>query len=150
HLRILRFFRFHARFGRGAPDAAALAACTERRNDLLALSRERKADELLKLLTLSDPAPTVMLMKQQGILACLLPEAEDKGDDEELRLFRLIGREERFGIAAEPLRRLAALLPRDAAIVDGAGGRLRLSNNMRAILRELATPAAQGQPPRRL
>ncbi len=46
HLRILRFFRFHARFGIGAPDKAGLAACAARANDLMALSRERIADEL--------------------------------------------------------------------------------------------------------
>ena len=62
HLRILRFFRFHARFGEGAPDAGALAACTVRANDLMALSRERIADELLKLLALPDPSPTLALM----------------------------------------------------------------------------------------
>ena len=50
HLRILRFFRFHARFDAGEPDVAALEACTARANDLMALSRERIADELLKLL----------------------------------------------------------------------------------------------------
>jgi poly(A) polymerase len=55
HLRILRFFRFHARFGVGAPDSAALDACTARANDLMALSRERIADELLKLLAVDDP-----------------------------------------------------------------------------------------------
>src|SRR5258708_15650787 len=44
HLRILRFFRFHARFGSGEPEAAALDACTKRANDLMALSRERIAD----------------------------------------------------------------------------------------------------------
>ena len=37
HLRILRFFRFHARFGRGDPDDEALAACAARANDLMAL-----------------------------------------------------------------------------------------------------------------
>ena len=148
HLRILRFFRFHARFGAGAPDEAALAACAARRNDLLTLSRERKADELLKLLALPDPAPTVMLMKEQGILACLLPEAVEKGDDEELRLFRLIGREERFGVPPDPLRRLAALLPRDPDSVEATGNRLRLSNNARAKMRTLATPAVHGQRPR--
>jgi poly(A) polymerase len=52
HLRILRFFRFHARFGRGGPDADGLQACASRANDLMALSRERIADELLKLLAL--------------------------------------------------------------------------------------------------
>ena len=62
HLRILRFFRFHARFGAGAPDAGALDACTARANDLMALSRERIADELLKLLGLPDPSPTLALM----------------------------------------------------------------------------------------
>ena len=55
HLRILRFFRFHARFGSGEPDAAALDACAERANDLMALSRERIADELLKLLGTARP-----------------------------------------------------------------------------------------------
>ncbi|MFN2259451.1 MAG: CCA tRNA nucleotidyltransferase, partial [Parasphingopyxis sp.] len=44
HLRILRFFRFHARFGDGPPDAAGLAATRQRANDLMALSRERIAD----------------------------------------------------------------------------------------------------------
>ena len=55
HLRILRFFRFHARFGTGEPDPAALDACTARANDLMALSRERIADELLKLLGHARP-----------------------------------------------------------------------------------------------
>src|SRR4051794_31063829 len=74
HLRILRFFRFHARFGKGEPDPAALDACTARANDLIALSRERIADELLKLLGLSDPAPTVAVMTERGILRPVLPE----------------------------------------------------------------------------
>ena len=55
HLRILRFFRFHARFGQGEPDAAALEACTARANDLMALSRERIADETIKTLAIPDP-----------------------------------------------------------------------------------------------
>src|SRR5881275_1593374 len=74
HLRILRFFRFHARFGSGEPDAAALEACTRRANDLMALSRERIADELLKLLAVTDPAPTVAIMLGHGILRPVLPE----------------------------------------------------------------------------
>ena len=74
HLRILRFFRFHARFGSGEPDPAALAACTARANDLMALSRERIADELLKLLGLADPATTLGIMLRQEILKPVLPE----------------------------------------------------------------------------
>jgi poly(A) polymerase len=62
HLRILRYFRFHARYGHGEPDPAALAACCARSNDLMALSRERIAGELMKLLAIPDPVPTVRLM----------------------------------------------------------------------------------------
>jgi len=82
HLRILRFFRFHARFGSGELDAAALDACTERANDLMALSRERIADELIKLLGMDDPAPTVAIMLDRGILKPVLAEivADRLGD----------------------------------------------------------------------
>jgi poly(A) polymerase len=74
HLRILRYFRFHARFGAGEPDAAALRACAERARDLMALSRERIADELLKLLGLPDPSRTISIMLDHAILAPVLPE----------------------------------------------------------------------------
>ena len=76
HLRILRFFRFHARFGSGDPDPAALDACAARANDLMALSRERIADELLKLLAMPDPSPTVRVMLDRAILMPVLPEIE--------------------------------------------------------------------------
>jgi poly(A) polymerase len=131
HLRILRFFRFHARFGCGEPDAAAVDACTRRANDLMALSRERIADELLKLLAVSDPAPTVAVMLEHGILRPVLPEiaaARLAG------LTALVDSERSAKIAADPLRRLAALLPRDPVIADDVGSRLRLSNKARKRL----------------
>src|SRR3546814_497826 len=74
HLRILRFFRFHARFGEGLPDADGLAACAARANDLMALSRERIRDEMLKLLAAPDPTATVGLMLDHQILKPVLPE----------------------------------------------------------------------------
>ena len=57
-----------------SPTRDALEACTERANDLMALSRERIADELLKLLALADPAPTVRLMHERGLFAPVVPE----------------------------------------------------------------------------
>jgi len=128
HLRILRFFRFHARFGSGEPDASALDACTERANDLMALSRERIADELLKLLGLPDPAPTVGIMLQRGILKAVLPEIKPErlGD-----LEAVILAERRARIDPDSLRRLAALLPRDPGLAEDIAGRLRLSNKAR-------------------
>jgi poly(A) polymerase len=131
HLRILRFFRFHARFGSGEPDEDALDACTRRANDLMALSRERIADELLKLLAVDNPALTVGIMLQRAILAPVLPEIEPESLG---NLQSLIETERTAGIAPDPLRRLAALLPRDAGIADDIGVRLRLSNKARKRL----------------
>ena len=108
HLRILRFFRFHARYGKGDPDRAALEACTARANDLMALSRERIADELLKLLALPDAPATVRLMVAHGILRPVLPEI-----DSAERLERLAAAEAQAGLAPNPMRRLSALLPAD-------------------------------------
>jgi poly(A) polymerase len=125
HLRILRFFRFFARFGEGEPDRAALDACAMRANDLMALSRERIADELTKLLALPDPVGAVRLMVERGILKAVLPEIGPDGID---RLTRLVRREEEAGVAANPLRRLAALLPADPDLASTIAARLRLSN----------------------
>ena len=131
HLRILRFFRFHARFGSGTPDAAALDACTARANDLMALSRERIADELLKLLGVANPAPTVGVMLQRNILKPVLPEIEPERLSD---LEALLGAEQEAGIAPDPLRRLAALLPCDPALAEDIAARLRLSNKARKRL----------------
>ena len=131
HLRILRFFRFHARYGQGAPDAAALEACTARANDLMALSRERIADELLKLLGLADPEQTIALMLEHGILAPALPEIEAaKGAD----LAKLIATERAARAEPDGLRRLAALLPEDSITAEKVATRLRLSNKARKRL----------------
>jgi poly(A) polymerase len=131
HLRILRYFRFHARFGAGVPNRDALEACTQRANDLMALSRERIADELLKLLGLSDPSKTVALMLDHGILRPVLPEISA---DQLPRLGRLISAEQEADIAPDGLRRLAALLPRDSAIAEYIAVRLKLSNKARKRL----------------
>jgi poly(A) polymerase len=123
HLRILRFFRFYARFGEGAPHAESLAACNARANDLMALSRERIAMELLAILALPDPAPVIALMIEQGILVPVLPEIDDAAP-----LAALIAQEQAQAIAPDPLRRLAALLPADPKRAEEIGQRLKLSN----------------------
>src|SRR4051794_14021757 len=143
HLRILRFFRFHARFGSGEPDAAALAACTARANDLMALSRERIADELLKLLGLADPATTVGIMLRQDILKPVLPEiAHERVAD----LEALIATEQSARIAPDALRRLAALLPRDPELAETIAVRLKLSNKARKRLACAATGELESSP----
>ena len=145
HLRILRFFRFTARFGRGV-DGAGLAACAARANDLMALSRERIADEWLKLLALPDPVPTVRLMLEHGLLAPVLPEI---APDAHARLAALVEAEAAAGIAPDPPRRFAALLPGEPLVAEKVASRLKLSNKARKRMASAAAPYA-GQQPRAL
>ncbi|MFN4097735.1 MAG: CCA tRNA nucleotidyltransferase, partial [Sphingomonas sp.] len=128
HLRILRFFRFLARFG-DSPDPASLDACTARANDLMALSRERIADELLKLVVAKDAVRVIALMLERGIFRPVLPEIAS------VERFARVGvLEAEAGLTPDPIRRLAALLPPDAAIAESVGARLKLSNVQRKRL----------------
>jgi poly(A) polymerase len=129
HLRILRYFRFHARYGHGEPDRHALEACVERANDLMALSRERIADELLKLFSLDDPTPTVGMMHMRGLFAPVVPELANVA-----RLAELVAAERASGIRPDPLRRMAALLPPDPAVAGNVAARLKLSNKAKKRL----------------
>ncbi len=130
HLRILRYFRFQARFG-AALDDAAEAACADLAGTLKGLSRERIADELLKLLSLPDPHPTVARMRTLGVLGVILPETCAVHVD---ALAALIAAEAAQGIARDPIRRLAALLPPSPDIAETCAARLRLSRTQRARL----------------
>ncbi|WP_409049634.1 CCA tRNA nucleotidyltransferase, partial [Sandarakinorhabdus sp.] len=124
HLRILRFFRFSARFAQQM-DADGLAACTARANDLMALSRERIAMELRLLLGLPHPVATLALMLEAGIFRPVLPELA------ETRLPVLAGTiaaETAAGLAPAWERRLAALLPPgETRVANEVGARLKLS-----------------------
>jgi poly(A) polymerase len=138
HLRILRFFRFHARFG-DTIDAAGLEACAARANDLMALSRERIAAELLRLLVARHAVDVVMLMIDKGIFAPVLPEIGALP-----RFTRTAAREAATDITPSAIRRLVALLP--AAAVDDVGARLKLSNADRKRMTIAAQPLLTDEP----
>ena len=128
-LRILRFFRFLAWYGRGEPDAASLAACGALRELILPLSAERVSKELLKLLGADDPRLAMRLMAQTGVLPAALPMLEGTK-----RFERLVEIETDQAFEADALLRLAALLPRDPINVMFAAEKLRLSNAERQRL----------------
>ncbi|HEX9461340.1 MAG TPA: CCA tRNA nucleotidyltransferase [Alphaproteobacteria bacterium] len=132
-LRILRFFRFHAHYGRGAPDPAAFASCRQLAPLLPGLSGERVAGELRRLLKAADAAAMIEQMRDAGVLDPILPELADTA-----RLRGLQGLDE--PVARDPLLRLAALLPADAAAAATIADRLRLANVERARLEALASP----------
>lgn len=140
HLRILRYYRFQARFG-AELDAAAEEACAELAPTLKGLSRERVAMELLALLALPDPAPTVARMDARGVLSVILPEA---GAGSIARLEALIAQERNQHIPPEALRRLAALLPADPRVAETVAARLRLSAAQRKRL--ISAASRSGDP----
>src|SRR4051812_1632419 len=75
YLRVLRLFRFHAWYGKGEIDAEGLRAAAEAKDKLGALSAERIAKELLRLLEAPHPMPVLRVMAATGILSLLLPGA---------------------------------------------------------------------------
>ncbi|MBD3820165.1 MAG: CCA tRNA nucleotidyltransferase [Brevundimonas diminuta] len=125
YLRILRFYRFFAWYGRGAPDAAAVSACAALAEGVEQLSAERVSKELLKLLAAPDPRAAVRLMDQAGVLGRVAPQPES------LTLFEAM-----VGVSADPVLRLSALLPDEAEAVRAAALKLRLSNAQRDRLVE--------------
>ncbi len=128
-LRILRFFRFHAWYGHGAPAADALAACTAAAPEIALLSAERVRVEVLKLLAAPAGPAVVRLMADAGVLVHVLPGPADLD-----ALDRLAGLE----AEPEPLRRLAALTDH-----PDTAQRLRLSNAERDRLAFLHRPLAE-------
>jgi len=131
-LRILRFFRFHAHYGKGDIDGDGLAACAAQAGKLPTLSAERVSAELMKLLAAQAPAPTLRLMAETGVLAEILPEAGQID-----RLERLSSIEEEHG-PADPVRRLAALIDLDEAGASALARRLRLSSGAAQRLAAIA------------
>jgi len=134
-LRLLRFFRFHARLGVGEPDRDALAACAAAAPRLAGLSGERVRDEVFRLLVTRRPALVWRLMLENGIVDHL-PFVARNWD----RLDRLTFVERAIGATPDALVRLAALSPRDRAAALRTAEALRLSNAERDRLVALAEP----------
>ena len=130
-LRVLRFFRFHAWFGRPPLDGAGFDACRRNAATLRGLSGERVRKELLRLLAAATPADALAAMVEAGALDHWLPEYI--GSTMPLRA--LIAREDQ----PDPLRRLAAILAptADVAVI---GKRLKLSTQETLRLHVMLEP----------
>jgi len=129
YLRILRFFRFHAWYGREVIDPAGLAACKAAKSGLAQLSAERVAQELMRILEARDPLLVLTAMKETEILQAILPEAEHLD-----HLERLLG----FEAGADGVLRLAALIGQGPARAKALAIRLKLSGEVRDRLEQLA------------
>jgi poly(A) polymerase len=130
-LRLLRYYRFEVRFGTGAGDPGARAACRDAAHLLPTLSGERVSQELVRLLATPDPIAVLQMMQEDGVLAVALPEARRLE-----RLRQMIAIEP----AVDPLRRLAALVEVAGEGAAALAERLRFSNAWRDRLHGLAPP----------
>ena len=128
YLRILRFFRFYARFGYEPPEADTVKALQRGTPGLANLSIERVWNELRGILSAPDPLDSVKLMDRLAIWQAVMPEAP------------AISRLE--GLPADPILRLAATLTSDPSTLSA---RLKLSNEDRdRLIRLTATPPVVG------
>jgi poly(A) polymerase len=124
HLRILRFFRFFAWYGRGRPDAAGIKACAKMKEKLKVISTERIWAELSKLLAAADPGRALLWMRTTGVLGVVLPETEKWGIDliPHLTAFEADARRK-----PDALLRLMAMVPPDPQRITAMARRLRTS-----------------------
>jgi poly(A) polymerase/tRNA nucleotidyltransferase (CCA-adding enzyme) len=127
YLRVLRFFRFFARYGHGAPDEEAVAAVTALRDGVKGLSAERVWSEVKKILEAPEPVPALRLMVQTGVLPLVLPGADVA------RLEAVMA----AGAPVDALLRVAALWRGD---VEAFAARWRLSAAEAARLAALMVP----------
>jgi poly(A) polymerase len=128
YLRILRFFRFYARYSRVPPDPGTLDALRAGIPGLARLSVERVWMELRRILAAPDPDEAISLMRCLGIWAAVLPEASAPVPI--------------AGLPADPVLRLTAMLTGEPLSL---ATRLKLSNEDRdRLIRLAATPSPGG------
>lgn len=134
YLRILRFFRFHAWYGKSAIDEAALKACASEKAGLAQLSGERLQQEFLRLLEAEKPIEALRAMAAAGILAEMLPGTLDIP-----LLERLCAIDGANFFTPDPVLRMSALLSCDAAAAAAVADRFKLSNRDRLRLEDITT-----------
>ncbi|MFL1781274.1 CCA tRNA nucleotidyltransferase [Candidatus Hepatincolaceae symbiont of Richtersius coronifer] len=73
YLRILRFFRFYALYGKKEPEAKILEIIKDQSPNLAKLSPERVSEEFTKIIMVADPTVTLKLMANYKVLEKILP-----------------------------------------------------------------------------
>jgi len=135
YLRVLRFFRFQAWYGRQPPDETTLKALAAAVPGLGRLAAERVRSEVVKWLAAPDPRPSWRLARQTGVAAWLF------GDIPDARLTRLVRRESDLGVAPDPMRRLAAFVLPPGAGAKASGEKFRLSKTEQRYLATVESAA---------
>lgn len=137
YLRIMRFFRFQALYGKGHADAAALAACRAGAAHIPLLSRERITQETLKILGVENPVATLTLMFDHDVALFLRGTPYQPGD-----LAAFCHLQQEHG-SIDLWARLAVLSHFDP---DRIGAHLAPSNAQMKFIRELSALARERPP----
>lgn len=126
YLRLLRFFRFNAYYGKTTIDPEGLQACEKLAEGLQQLSGERISQEFLRLLEAPRPAKWVNMMIRHDILQKIIPDVLPHPQLEMLCAFE---------DQPDGLRRLACLLPNNQDVMIAVAKRFRLSRAAEKRLR---------------
>jgi tRNA nucleotidyltransferase/poly(A) polymerase len=132
-IRILRFFRFYALFGKTDPDPKSLKACLALKDLLREVSIEQIRDELFKILSCSRPVPTLEMISKHDLLSYIWPLPKHA----EL-LDRLVEVIEENHQQPDPLRRLFIIYLPDFELADNMATRLHLGKTQRKRLTQWA------------
>lgn len=134
YLRILRFFRFLAWYGREAKvDADSLKACRENKAGIKKLSAERVWSEIKKLLLAQNPSRALHIMLTNDILETVLPEANNVDG-----LDLILNLENTEELKPDPLLRLMAMSAREPLQMALLCKRLKMSGAETKRLRNWA------------
>lgn len=136
HLRILRYFRFHAHYGRGEADTRSMAAAIDLAHLIQTLSRERIRQEVLKLLAADRAGEIWRIMAENGVVTHFLPEATRIS-----ALEKTIALEQRLHRGGYALRRLASLLDATPEGLRRLSEHLRLSRDQARLLAAIVLTA---------
>ena len=128
YLRILRFFRFYAIFGKGEIDAKALAACKANHAGLMKISIERVRDEFFKILLTPHVIRSIKIILDHDILGYILPPAPHF--DYLQNLITLVRQE---NLEESALRRLFILYTPDEKLADSFASRLKFSRKQKDL-----------------
>ncbi len=129
YLRILRFFRFNAYYGRGELDERALHASVKLRDGLSRLSAERIGGELRRILVAPGASRAVEALFDYGLLTALLGSVPRLA-----RFDKLAAIEAGLGLTPDAALRLAALTIFVEEDVPRLTERFRLSNAEQDVL----------------
>lgn len=141
HLRILRFFRFNAAYGRGPLDPVGLDATRRHKARIADLAAERICHEVMRIVVAQNAGNVLGLIGAEGFLDGFLPGPYN------VDAYRaLAGLERRAGREPTPALAIAALLNFDEAAFQSAADALKFSRRDRARALD-AMAASRGMPP---